>query len=177
MEKQYFKTIKCRIASSNNIFWKENKRLSHSLSIPRKDTLSQSFINQSYQTDLYNIRVQLFLDINQIGDSIQHLSATVFDVFESFYHLPEQSYTNCFLNIYFDLCEIESQRMEKTLTSRQHTMAEIDAIYKQTVVDMNATTSRYLKEVKLGENTKNLKKWNKIVDEFLGIDNVKLFGL
>jgi hypothetical protein len=40
---------------------------------------------------------------------------------------------------------------------------------------MDNITKRYLKDVEIGENEKQMKKWNDYVKEHLGIDNVTMY--
>jgi hypothetical protein len=65
--------------------------------------------------------------------------------------------------------------MEKELSTNNHSLARIDAIYKKTLADMEAVTRRYLKEVQLGKNEEELIKWNQYVIANLGINNISLF--
>jgi hypothetical protein len=126
---------------------------------------------------LYALKAQIFMDVNPAGDSLHWLSATVFDVYESFYKLPEEKITPCFLNIFFDLCEMERRKMENELRSANYDMAGIDSVYRQCLVSMNEQTELYLKKVQCGKKLEELKKWNDIVFNTLGIDNFKIFGI
>lgn len=161
--------------ADNNIFWSDSTRLHLKKDIQPKDSLKKT---EYERTEPFFLKAQIFMDVNPVGDSIQHFSATVFDVFETYYDMPERPYTNCFINIWFDICEIERRKMEKKLNSGNiYTVSEIDAIYKQTIKDMNAQTSQYFKEVKLGKNTAELIKWNTYVVDNIGVDNIKIFGV
>lgn len=156
-------------------FWSAKKRINISREQNENTkTYSKDIINKSIQSDLYQLEVQILLDITKIGDSLHCQSYTVFDSFKTFYHLPQQSYTRIFLNIYFDLCEIERRKMQKQLDSKQLSKKEIDVIYNTSLKKIETTTQQYFKEVKLGENYISLKKWNKYVFEQLKIDNIQL---
>ena len=121
--------------------------------------------------------MQLLLDVTKFGDSANFKSYTVFDAYKTWYHLPEEPATKAFLNIYFDICEIERRKMEHTLNGSGHNPENIGSIYKNSVVSMNEITNRYLKEVVLGREEEQLKRWNKYVLNNLGIDNLKLFPI
>lgn len=163
---------------NNSVFWSDTTRVSLKKNILKEDTLKPKPINNSIpRSSQYNLATQIFLDVNEVGDSVQHFSATVFDAFNTFYYLPEEPVTKCFLNIYFDICEIERRKMEKILHSGPHNPAQIDAVYKETIKNIEAQTALYLKQVQTGRNTKELLKWNAYVLEILKIDNIKTFGL
>ena len=133
--------------------------------------------DQSFTSDRYHFKAQLFLDVNPAGDSILHFSASVFDVFGSYYNLPSDSSTDCFMNIYFDLCEIERRKMELVMNSHSWNAVQLDSIYQRATENFDKQSELYLKEVQAGKNKKESDKWNRYVLENLGIDNKKIFGL
>jgi Trm5-related predicted tRNA methylase len=120
------------------------------------------------------LKAQLFLDINPVKDSVQHYSATIFDVYQTYYNLPEEPFTNCFLNIYFDLFEIERQKMEKIIAKHKFNLTQFDSLYKLSVANLDKQTSEYTREVERGKNTRALKKWSDYVRTEIGIDNIQL---
>ncbi|OYU96371.1 MAG: hypothetical protein CFE21_08210 [Bacteroidetes bacterium B1(2017)] len=168
------------VFKANNIIWSDTTRVA--LNKDNLDSLLQKdyLFNKNGQyfiSDLCKLNVQIYLSLNPSKDSIQHSSATIFDIAQSYYHLPIEPYSNCFLNIYFDLCEIERRNMEMTLQLRAWSLPEMDSIYQQTVANLKQQTKDYLKDVQLGQNTKELLKWNAYVLEKLAIDNAKLFAI
>jgi hypothetical protein len=156
------------------VFWSAQKRIIIKDDLLQNKVYSQNTINGSVQRDLYNIKVQILLDITKIGDSLFIRSYSVFDTYKSFYHLPKQDYTHAFLNIYFDICEIERRKMEQILAYKNYSIQEIDSIYQITLLDMDKVCNRYIKEVGRGLKWDNFKKWNQYVIDELGIDNIKL---
>lgn len=167
-----------RLFETNNILWSKDLRISVKQNIIKDDTLQrQAFNNQSFLSSLYNLRSQIFLDINTINDTLRHYSVSVFDVYETFYRLPEESYTNCFINIYFDLCEIERRDMEQKLSKGPLNAQQINLVYTEANNRLHETEKKYLKEVQLGKNTLKLKAWNQYVYEQLNIDNFKIFNI
>jgi hypothetical protein len=160
---------------TNYTFWSANKRIFFARGLPQTEIYPPEKINQNIQSDLYHLKVQLLLDINPVGDSLDCRSYTVFDEVQTSFHLPRESYTIVFLNIYFDICEIERRKMEKTFHQKRWTLAEVDSIYKESVKAMDQITLKYLNEVEVGKNEKTLQSWNKYVIDNLNIDNLKLF--
>jgi len=162
----------------NNIRWSDSSRIKVNENIKNSNSLSQEEAGHPIISTLYNFSVQIFFDMNETNDSIQYYSATIFDVFNTYYYLPSESYTNCFLNIYFDLFEIERLKMNKVLHSKKWTNPDsIRSIYKKHVQIAKETANLYLGEVQTGKNWKNMKKWNEYVLEELGVNNIELFEL
>ena len=119
------------------------------------------------------MNVQFLLDVTQKDGQCFFKSYTVFDGVTTFYHLEEEPETKAFLNIFFDICEIERRRMENQLNSSANTIQKIESIYNEAVRRKDEITKQYLKEVKLGKANAYMSKWNDYVFENLGIDNMK----
>jgi len=157
------------------LFWSKQKRIQINNQTPMGKTFSAEIINRTIQRDLYNLKVQILLDVTQIKDSLHCRSFTIFDPSDTYYHLPEQEYTNAFMNIYFDICEIERQKMQKEIDSNNYTVSQIDSLFYVSKEKMEDITNLYLKEVMLGKKKKEFNKWNNYVYDNLGIDNIKMF--
>lgn len=156
-------------------FWAPDRRITLNRKLPRYTAYPPEKYNDRVLSDLYNLKVQILLDVTQVKDSLYCRSYTVFDAAKTFYHLPSQPWTNAFLNIYFDICEIERRKMEKELNIIPQSRAGIDAIYKKSCENMDSWTKKYLKEVQAGKNQEKLVEWNQYVITNLGIDNIQLF--
>lgn len=164
-----------KLYDSYYTFWSPDKRIRLNRELAQNNIYPQEKINNSIQSNLYDLKVQILLDVTQSGDTLHHRSYTVFDAGKTFFHLPEQPYTTVFLNICFDLCEIERRKMEKGLSLKSWTVAQVDSIYKETIESIAIITRRYLKDVQLGKNEKSLHAWNEYVIKNLNIDNIALF--
>ena len=160
----------------NYYFWSPDKRIMLNRKLHQNGIYPREKINNSITSNLYNLNVQLFLDVTQNERTFNFKSYTVFDAMKTFYHLDEEAETKAFLNIYFDICEIERRRMENRLNSSANTIQKIDSIYNEAVRRKDEVTKKYLKEVQLGKVKKSMSEWNDYVFEILGIDNLKLFG-
>jgi len=156
-------------------FWSPNERIELNRKLRQNEIYPAEKINQNIQSNLYKLKVQILLDVTKLGDSLNCKSYTVFDINKTFYHLPEQTYTKVFLNIFFDICEIQRREMEKELQNNSNSLSRIDSIYKKTLERIDNVTHRYFKEVKLGTNEKELEQWNQYVIKNLNIDNIKIF--
>ncbi len=155
------------------IFWSADKRVI--LSCPSiYDNISKDVDKMEFPSDLYNLKVQILLDVTEVGDSIACKSWTVFDTMSTFYKYAETSNTRAFFNIYFDICEIERRKMQKQLDEKKYSLPEIDAVYNSTKMKMEKITKQFVMETDRGRDDKFIKKWNKYVLENLGIDNLEL---
>jgi hypothetical protein len=156
------------------IHWSKNRILFREALI---DTLLTS-PKGSPKTEMYNFDVKIFMDVNTYNDSTNILTATIFDPFESYYHLPIDNVTQCFINLFFDLCEIERRKLEMQLRRiNAVSPTVILAIYRDFLKNAESQKSTFLKEIDRGTNQKGLLKWNAYVYKELGIDNLKIFGL
>ncbi len=123
-------------------------------------------------TEGYELEVQIFADINNYGDSIHILTAAIFDPFKSFYNLPIDMGTHCFINMYFDLYEIARRELQKKL---EENPKDFDEIYTKFINMYEKTKRQFYRDVERGTNEKGMVFWNDIIKENLGIDNLELF--
>lgn len=100
---------------------------------------------------------------------------TVLDTHRSYFASDNPDAAACFLNIFFDLCEIRRRDMERQLATRPHTVAELKAAHVQATRDLERLANQYVRETNLGQNRTALRRWNQVVLGQLGIDNFRLF--
>jgi len=145
-----------------------------------KDSIKNIAKNESFVTapaNLYKLKVHLYMDINKYKDSLHVLTATIFDPYESYYKYPIDSITNCFLNIYFDISEIQRNEFENEIQKKNISIEEINVLYAERKKKLESLSNEFFKEVERGKNKKELLKWNNYVKEKLGIDNFEVFRL
>lgn len=123
----------------------------------------------------YNLAVKLYLDVNSYNDSTDIFTAAIFDPFVSYYKLPMDNQTHCFINIYFDLCEIERRALHQKLQGARDNMDQLMGIYRSFMKAFDIRKGRYFKEVRRGTNEIDMRKYNNFVVEHLGIDNIEIF--
>jgi CarboxypepD_reg-like domain len=150
--------------STDRVFFKE-------ISTDTMKGLSMGEVN----ADKYNLEVKQFVDINTYHDSTHILSATIFDPYESYYRLPIDNKANCFINIYFDLCEIERRKLESEIRAAVPDMNKVRQVTIQFEDRLEKQKYQFLKAVDRGINQQETIKWNTYVVEQLGIDNIALF--
>ena len=150
--------------SNNRVFFKEIS----------SDTMKGPSLGE-VNADKYNLEVRHFVDINTYHDSTDVLTATIFDPYESYYHLPIDNKANCFINIYFDLCEIERLKLESDIRAALPNMDRVQEVYNQFEDRLEKQKYEYLKAVDRGINEEEMIKWNTYVKANLDIDNIALF--
>lgn len=182
----FFKTVKTDTLKASNlirkrgffehpyIHWSEDRvllreTLPDQTSMPTTGTIT---------AEQYLISVQLFMDADTYGDSTVIVTDAILDPYETYYHLPIDDRTNCFINLYFDWCEIQRRRLQQQL----QTLNTSDPILLRRSYDTFNTNFEkeslaFFKEMDRGTNEKAMQKWNAYVDAQLGMNNLSLFGL
>ncbi|MCB0604967.1 MAG: carboxypeptidase-like regulatory domain-containing protein [Saprospiraceae bacterium] len=153
------------------IHWSKNR-------VKFRDILQDtSFENEltAIKSEQYNLSVKIYMDINSYKDSTDIITSTIFDPFESFYYLPIDNQTHCFVNIYFDLCEIERRKFEEKLKAQKININSAKEMYNTFLTQFEINKKVYLKAVERGTNKKEMEKYNNIVYKELGINNIELF--
>ena len=124
-----------------------------------------------------DIEATIYLDAYEGPGGYSVRSATILDVFGSRYDLPMESGTNAFLNIWFDLCEIERRRMERDLGYGTLTEEKVRTAHAETMERIERTTLRFEKETSMGKNVEAMQSWNELVLRELGLNNLALFPM
>ncbi len=99
--------------------WSANDRIFIPYNHKKKDNM---FNVSQTPIDYYDLQVQILLDINWLEDSYDCKSHTIFDGVKTYYFLEKDIITDVFVNIYFDICEIERRKMEKALEEHHSTL-------------------------------------------------------
>jgi hypothetical protein len=158
------------IGRPKHIFWHPNERIE----IEEIKTLpddSVAFCIHFAPNALYRFNSQIFLDINTINEVNYCTSYSVFNAGNSYLRVPNDTLTQIFTNIYFDIIEIERREMQDKLDANTYTLKQIDEIYYATLDKIDEAVNNYFEDVVLWTNINGLKKWNQYVYENLGIDN------
>jgi hypothetical protein len=168
-----------RFFESNYAYWAADKRIGikHSFAQRAYDGQPQRTRQAgATESSLVNLNAQLFLAMDTMGDSLRTFTATVFDGFKSYWLAPEEPTTNCVINLFFDLCEIERRKLAAQLVGVRDVNA-VRRLHAAATKAMEHTTWRFRQDVDLGHNIKVLAQWNTVVKDTLHIDNMALFGL
>lgn len=155
------------------IFWSDKRILFREFIA---DTSEDKISGQGFKSEQYNLSVKVFMDVNTYAGTTDMLSATVFDPYESYYRLPLDNAAHCFINIYFDLVEIERRKFEIEVENSDKSPGTIQHLYNNLLERLEMLKQPYFKSVERGTRQDEMLKWNKIVVGNLGIDNLEIFG-
>lgn len=89
----------------------------------------------------------------------------------------QQKESQAFINIYFDLMEIERRKIEEELLEYKNDVAKIQLKFIELKSRTENLSERYFREVQRGTNRENLVKWNNVVLNELNIDNMVFFDI
>jgi hypothetical protein len=120
--------------------------------------------------------VKIFLDVNSFQDKFYFNTLTVLDPYESFYNYPINNRILCFINIYFDLMEIERRTLVSEIEKSDKSSETLKKLYKLSTSRIQELNQRYFKDRTYGKNEKEMKIWNDRVVKQLGINNIELFN-
>lgn len=139
------------------------------------DTLLTATSQSDINTLHYKLTPKIYFDITYLNDSIHIYSKSMLDLNESFYKFPATPMSMVFLNIYFDLIEINRRAfMEKNIHISPQEMANE---YRKNEQAIDQITHKYITQTGAGSNLNYLLIWNDMVLNKLGIDNASIFKL
>jgi len=153
------------------VFWSNNRVKFREVV---EDT-TQASGTQNPSNEPFNLSVKTFVDINTYQGRTDIQTATIFDPYESYYYLPMDSKALCFINLFFDVCEIERRNLEATLKAASNDPTKLRALAKQGLKDIELKKREFVQAVKRGTNEEEVTKWNGYVKSQLGIDNMAIF--
>lgn len=125
----------------------------------------------------YQLKGKIFLDVNKYDDSTNVFTASIFDVYQSFYRWHINEKTNCFFNMYFDLVEIERRELENSISSSDKSMKSIEELYKKSLNQLETNKNQFFEDTEQGRNMGGMLDWNSKIRNELGIDNLSTFGV
>lgn len=140
------------------------------------ESLKPNTLTPTIKADQYALKVNLYADINSNQDSLHYITAAVFDPYQSFYHLPMTNAASAFINMYFDLYEINRRQLTVALHQTKDTTEALEICARfQEKADQLAHD--FMREVDRGTNMKAMLKWNDYIRNSLDIDNIDYFQL
>ncbi|MEL6135090.1 MAG: hypothetical protein AAFR59_17160, partial [Bacteroidota bacterium] len=140
------------------------------------EVLEKYTSSPAIERDRYKLGCKLYFDVSQLSDTLIYQLRAVIDPIETYYYFPITAIDHVFINLYFDLLEVERRKLDRaTQELEDQSLKAIDALYTQSQQRYKLTTRRYISEVQRGKNVVALKKWNEKVKDALGIDNMALF--
>ncbi len=129
------------------------------------------------RVDDFQLEVVLYFDLYRLGDSLHWQTATIFNPYRSYFYLPMGPKEHCFVNLYFDLMELERRKLEAELAQCDRSMESMLFLYEQAKQRAEQMANAYFRDARLGNNRKGMESWNEQVKAALGIDNIAHYGL
>jgi hypothetical protein len=157
---------------SRNIFWSPRWRYIHDTAVPKEETRGPAFSRQG-STPV----VRIFLDAFPIGDSLAFNSATFLDVYETKLSVEPSKEFNAAVNMYFDLCELARREMMTELRAGPDDADFVNRTYDKRQAALDQLARRFFRKVRDGRDQKNMERYNQIIVNGLGINNLHLFNL
>jgi len=162
------------VIDNSNVFWSDTARLRLNLIYHDPEALSGRTSVPKRQR--FNLDVELYFDVIEVDSVISHFSQCVFDVYDSYYAMESDSLIDLFLNLHFDLCEVERRKMEESIASVDDiSPKELFNFYRGSVNDFKRNEELYFRNTDSGTSLRSLLKYNDEVMKITGIDNAKLF--
>lgn len=155
---------------SRNIFWSPRWRYVHDRAEPKEETRGPAFSRQG-STPV----VRVFLDAFPIGDSLAFNSATFLDVYETKLSVEPSKEFNAAVNMYFDLCELARREMMVELRAGPDDIDFVNRTYDKRQSALDQLARRFFRKVRDGKDQKNMERYNQIILDGLGINNLELF--
>ena len=125
--------------------------------------------------DSLHLKASIFIDINKYNDSIDVISSTILDPYESYFKLELDSIKNCFVNIYFDLMEIKRREMIDKINKTNKSPKKIQNIYSKTLQEIKDFEYEFFESTEGCHNQIAMRTYNQQVRIKLGIDNIEIF--
>jgi hypothetical protein len=126
----------------------------------------------------YELNVKLYLDYYMRDNSLHYVLNSVIDPFQTYFNDELNKNAKAYINMFFDLLEIQKRKLEKELANQKLEKREdIIELYNSHIYQYDQTLDKFKNDVKRGEVESEMVKWNKIIKEELGVDNIKHFGL
>ncbi|MBA4304127.1 MAG: hypothetical protein C0424_07865 [Sphingobacteriaceae bacterium] len=129
------------------------------------------------RVDDFQLEVLLYFDLYPLGDTLHWQTATIFDPYRSYFYLPIGPKEQCFINLYFDLMEIERRKLQEALVASDRRKESLLAIHQQAQINARQMAEAYFRDAMLGNSRKGMESWNEKVKQALGINNLQQFGL
>lgn len=144
----------------------------------REEVIEKSMRTSHFEVDRYHLNIKLYLDINVVKDTLLYQLYSVLDPVNSFYHFPIAEEDLAFMNMWFDLMEIEKRAFVNELTIlRQPNEDIIERLYQKHLRQFEESRRQLMAAVDRGEHKINMSKWNQYIQNILSVNNLEWFNL
>lgn len=124
----------------------------------------------------FDLRGKIYLEIDSCKSQTNVKTVALFDEYESYYFYRLDTLALCFINMYFDIVEINRKELETSIKESNNKEFIYQSFEKQ-LEELKRQSINYFNEVELGRNKEGMLQWNETIRKELGIDNLSLFNL
>lgn len=130
----------------------------------------------NFEVDRFNFNTKLYFDINKVQDSLIFQLVSIFDPLKSFYYFEIKKEDHAFINMYFDLLEIQRRELEVDLLKlTKPTIEKMTTLYQEHLEKYVDVCKLFVEETNRGYNIEKMKKWNNYIFDILEVDNFEFF--
>ncbi|MGB0166292.1 MAG: carboxypeptidase-like regulatory domain-containing protein [Luteibaculum sp.] len=119
--------------------------------------------------------LQLYLDVNQIGDSLHLMSAAILDPYNTYLRIQKDSLTDVLFNLGLDEAEIARHALIEEIGDERD-FGKIKLLHERAQLELEKRVKFSLYEARFGTDFEQVEKWNLRVSRNLGVDNLAAFG-
>lgn len=130
-----------------------------------------------FRSDKINLTFQLFLDVTNLRDTTLVKTKTLLDAYESYNFLERSTYVDAYINMCFDVAEIQRRELHNDVLKSDFVRDNIDVLHTKHVKEMENQLRELQNDCALGSNMNGMIKWNDHIIAKLDIDNIKIFSL
>ncbi|MCB0692156.1 MAG: carboxypeptidase-like regulatory domain-containing protein [Saprospiraceae bacterium] len=157
------------------ILWDEKR-----ISISESDLLEieKSKRINPFEIDRLNLNIKLYFDTHYFNDSLHFEVYAIIDPVDSYYLFHISDSDLALINMYFDLMQIQKlQLSEQLIKLKNPDMKTMQTLYENHIQEFKIKSQSLIKETSRGRNVVAMKKWNSHINDYLGIDNLRIFNL
>ena len=100
---------------------------------------------EPFLTDRLKLTIQLYLDVNELEDSLLFTTRTLLDTYQSYNCLELNEALDDYVNLYFDIGELYRRKLDQEMKGVNN-ITEVKEIYQKVVKEMSAEHLLFEKE-------------------------------
>ena len=155
------------------VLWDEER---FTMSEASSEIIGTSQKRHPFDKDRYHLECNLYLDVTPLDTGFSYQLYTTIIPRLSYYHFYMSEIDQVFINMYFDLLEIQRRHLDSKLKAlRIYDKEIIENLYRQSKLNHLKTADQYIADTDRGRNMVGLRKWNKYILDQLAVDNLRLY--
>ena len=140
--------------------------------------ITRSMKTKEYEADRYHLNIKLYMDCNTISDFYNCQTVAILDPVDSYFHFYMTNTELAFINMNFDLMEIQRRKLEEEINSlTQEDLEKRKELHNKNIKAYQDLRKQFVRETNRGKKYTAMKKWNLYILDQLEVDNFKVFDL